>query len=203
MKRTLIASALLAGTMLSASNLDAQVSKNSGFLLNLHLAGNSIKWDVEGEDTERETGGGIGLGLGYGIGERFAIVLNLDGASVSSDDADADDEDLALAHFDVGGRLNFGSTASAIRPYVNVAFSGVAEGTTNEDDDENITISGAGYTLGGGLQYFFSPKFAVDAALQGTFGEFTKIQVGDESEEFDEDIKFTTARLQLGLTWHP
>jgi opacity protein-like surface antigen len=204
MKRTLIATALFAGTMLSASNLDAQVSKNSGFLLNLHLAGNSIKWDVEGEDTETETGGGLGLGLGYGFGERFALVVNLDAASVKSDEDDAGDaEDLALAHFDIGGRLNFGSTASAIRPYVNVAFSGVAEGTTNEDEDENITISGGGYTLGGGLQYFFSPRFALDAALQGTFGEFTKIQVGDESEDFDEDIKFTTARLQLGLTWHP
>jgi opacity protein-like surface antigen len=203
MKRTLIASALFAGTMLSASNLDAQVSKNSGFLLNLHLAGNSIKWDVEGEESETETGGGLGLGVGYGFGERFALVLNLDAASVSSDEAEADDEDLALAHFDIGGRLNFGSTASAIRPYVNVAFSGVAEGTTSEDEDENITISGAGFTVGGGLQYFFSPRFALDAALQGSFGEFTKIQVGDESEEFDEDIKFTTARLQLGVSWHP
>jgi opacity protein-like surface antigen len=203
MKRTLIASALFAGTMLSAGNLHAQVSKNSGFLLNLHLAGNSIKWDVEGEETERESGGGLGLGLGYGFGERFALVLNLDAASVSSDEEGGGDEDLALAHFDVGGRLNFGSTASALRPYVNVAFSGVAEGTTSEDADENVTISGAGYTLGGGLQYFFSPKFALDAALQGTFGEFTKIQVGDESADFDEDIKFTTARLQLGVTWHP
>lgn len=203
MKRTLIASALFAGTLLSAGNLDAQVSKNSGFLLNLHLAGNSIKWDVEGEDTERESGGGLGLGLGYGFGERFALVINLDAASVSSDDADAGDEDLALAHFDIGGRLNFGSTASAIRPYVNVAISGVAEGTTSGDEDENVTISGGGYTLGGGLQYFFSPRFALDAALQGTFGEFTKIQVGDESADLDEDFKFNTARLQLGVSWHP
>lgn len=203
MKRTLIASALVAGTMLSAGSLNAQVSKNSGFLLNLHLAGNSIKWDVEGEDTERESGGGLGLGLGYGFGEQFALVLNLDAASVSSDEEGGGDEDLALAHFDIGGRLNFGSTASAIRPYVNVAFSGVAEGTTSEDEDENVTISGTGYTLGGGLQYFFSPRFALDAALQGTFGEFTQLQVGDESTEFDEDVKFTTARLQLGVTWHP
>jgi opacity protein-like surface antigen len=203
MKRTLIASALLAGTVLAAGNLDAQVSKNSGFMLNVHLAGNSIKWDVEGEDTETETGGGLGLGLGYGFGERFALVVNLDAASVSSDGEGAEDEDLALAHFDIGGRLNFGSTASAVRPYLNVAFSGVAEGTTNEDADENVTISGAAYTLGGGLQYFFSPRFALDAALQGSFGEFTQIQVGDESTEFDEDVKFTTARLQLGVTWHP
>lgn len=203
MKRTLIASALFAGTMLSAGNLNAQVSKNSGFLLNLHLAGNSIESSVEDMESERESGGGLGLGIGYGFGERFALVINLDAASVSSDEEDAGDVDLALAHFDVGGRLNFGSTASAIRPYVNVAFSGVAEGTTSEDEDENVTISGGGYTLGGGLQYFFSPRFALDAALQGTFGEFKKIQVGDESAEIDEDFKFTTARLQLGVTWHP
>jgi opacity protein-like surface antigen len=203
MKRTLIASALLAGTVLAAGDLDAQVSKNSGFMLNLHLAGNSIEREIEGEKSEAETGAGLGLGIGYGFGERFALVINLDAAGVSSDETDAGGEDLALAHFDIGGRLNFGSTASALRPYVNVAFSGVAEGTTNEDEDENVTISGAGYTLGGGLQYFFAPRFALDAALQGTFGEFTKIQVGDESADFDEDVKFTSARLQLGVTWHP
>ena len=200
MNRTLIVSALLAGTVLAAGDLDAQVSKNSGFLLNVHLAGNSIDVNVEGEETEAESGAGLGLGIGYGFGERFALIVNLDAASVSSEDTD---EDLALAHFDIGGRVNFGSTASAIRPYVNVAFSGVAEGTTSENPDENVTISGAGYTLGGGLQYFFSPRFALDAALQGTFGEFTEVQIGDESIEFDEDVKFTSARLQLGVSWHP
>ncbi|HEX8322152.1 outer membrane beta-barrel protein [Longimicrobium sp.] len=205
MKRTLIASALFAGTMLSAGGLDAQVSKNSGFLLNLHVAGNSIETTLEDMESERETGGGLGLGLGYGFGETFALVINLDAASVSSDDDDADEdaEDLALAHFDIGGRLNFGSTASALRPYVNAAFSGVAEGTTSEDADENVTISGAGFTLGGGLQYFFSPRFALDAGLQGSFGKFNQIQLGDESSEIDEDVKFTTARLQLGVTFHP
>lgn len=156
---------------------------------------------MEGEDTETQTGGGLGLGLGYGFGERFALVINLDAASVTSDDADAGDEDLALAHFDIGGRLNFGSTASAIRPYVNAFISGVAEGEGEGDDA--VVISGGGFTVGGGLQYFFSPSLALDAALQGTFGEFTKIQVGDESAEIDEDFKFTTARLQLGVTWHP
>lgn len=202
MKRTLIASALFAGTLLSAGSLDAQVSKNSGFLLNLHVAGNTIESTFE-DESERSSGGGLGLGIGYGFGESFALVINLDAASVSLEEDDEDGEDLALAHFDIGGRLNFGSTASALRPYVNAAFSGVAEGTTNEDADDNVTVSGAGFTVGGGLQYFFSPSLALDAGLQGSFGKFTQIQVGDESAEIDEDFKFTTARLQLGVSWHP
>jgi opacity protein-like surface antigen len=202
MKRTLIASALLAGTVLAAGDLDAQVSKNSGFLLNLHLAGNSLTWDLPDTENETETGGGLGLGLGYGFGEQFALVVNLDAATVKFDN-DEDDGSRALAHFDIGGRVNFGSTASAVRPYVNAALSGVAEGTSADDGEDAVTISGGGFTVGGGLQYFFSPKFALDAAVQGTFGEFTKIQVGDLSQDIDEDAKFRTARLQVGVTWHP
>ncbi|HEY7768572.1 outer membrane protein [Longimicrobium sp.] len=203
MKRTLIASALFAGTMLSAGSLDAQVSKNSGFLLNLHVAGNTIETTLEDMESDRESGGGLGLGIGYGFGETFALVINLDAASVRSDEEGEDAEDLALAHFDIGGRLNFGSTESALRPYVNAAFSGVAEGTTSENEDENVTISGAGFTVGGGLQYFFSPRLALDAGLQGSFGKFTEIQVGDQSADIDDDVKFTTARLQLGVSFHP
>jgi len=200
MKRTLIAAALLAGTALAAGDLDAQVSKNSGFLLNLHLAGNSTTWDLPDTENETATGGGLGLGLGYGFGERFALVVNLDAANVKFDN-DEDDGEHALVHFDLGGRLNFGSTASAVRPYVNAFISGVAEG--EGEGDEAVIISGGGFSVGGGLQYFFSPSFALDAALQTSFGEFTQIQVGDESTEIDEDFKFRTARLQLGVTWHP
>lgn len=201
MKRTLIASALFAGTMLSAGSLDAQVSKNSGFLLNLHLAGNSIESKLNDAESERESGSGFGLGLGYGFGERFALVINLDAGTISSDEED--EPGLVLAHFDIGGRLNFGSTASALRPYVHAAFSGVAEGVSGEPGGEDVIFTGAGYTVGGGLQYFFSPRLALDAGLQGSFGEFTQIQEGDESAELDEGVEFTTARLQLGVTWHP
>ena len=200
MKRILIASALVAGTALAAGDLGAQVSKNSGFLLNLHRAGSYLGWSLENGETQRGIGGGFGLGVGYGIGESFALVLNLDAGSVSSD---VDEDTHVLAHFDIGGRLNFGTTASPLRPYVNAALSGVAEGTSGEPGEEDVIMSGAGLTLGGGLQYFVSPHFALDAALQGSFGTFTQIQEGDVTDELDEAAKFTTARLQLGVSWHP
>jgi opacity protein-like surface antigen len=205
MKRTLIASALLAGAALTAGDLSAQASKNAGFMLNAHLSGNSIQWDL-GEidpdaETDAETGGGFGVGLGYGFGERFAVIVNLDAATVSYPDDNEDDGERALVHFDIGGRFNFGSTASALRPYVNAAITGVAEG--EGEGDEQVLVSGSGFSVGGGLQYFFTPSLALDAGLQGTFGNFTEVTLGDESTELDEDISFTTARLQLGVTWHP
>jgi len=199
MKRTRIAFALLAGTALAAGDLDAQVSKNSGFLLNLHLAGNSVTWDFPNTENETATGGGLGLGLGYGFGEQFALVVNLDGATVKFNN-DADDG-RASVHFDIGGRVNFGSTASAVRPYVAAAISGLAEG--EGEGDEAVIVSGGGYSAAGGLQYFFSPRFALDAALQGTLGTFRQIQEGGETIEINGDASFRTARLQLGVTWHP
>jgi len=203
-KRTIGLSALVAGALLSAGSLSAQ-SDNSGFLLNLHLTGNALSGT--GTEAVTESGGGLGVTVGYGFNERIALYLTFDGASMEyDDDSGADEGDTYdLGTFDLGARMNFGNEGMKLRPYINAAFTGVAALEETELSGENIetAVAGGGITIGGGLQYFFSEKLALDLGLQATQGAFTMITVDDEDEEFEEGIAFTTSRFQLGVSWHP
>lgn len=205
MKHTIGLSALVAGALLFAGDLDAQLSDNRGFMLNLHAAGNALT--PVGADTESETGGGLGLALGYGFNDRITLYFNLDAAAVEYDEdaIDAPDDTYDLVTGDLGVRVNFGNPALKLRPYINAAFTGVAAAEQYEFAGEDVDqiIAGGGVTIGGGLQYFFSPRLALDLGLQATQGAFTEVSIDDEEEEFEEGVAFTSSRVQLGLTWHP
>ena len=201
MNRKLVLSALVAGAALTAGSLSAQ-SNTSGFMLNLHLAGTSIGGTVE--DAEMESGGGLGAIIGYGFNDRVTLYLNLDGAQMEYEDGeeeDLDDGKYALATADIGVRFNFGDAGEKLRPYLNTGFAGVV--LADEADDFEVSTSGAGLTLGGGIQYFFMPSLAFDGAIQFTTGSFTKGEFDGEEEDFDTGIGFNHGRVQLGVTWHP
>lgn len=195
MKRTLLLSALFAGATLSAADLSAQ----QGLSLNAHLNGATLELD-DFDDSER--GGGLGLAVGYGFNDNWSVYFNVDGSAVKFEDED-DGNERALGFADLGVRYSFGNSFSRLRPYVNVAVTGVAESYDGDEsfDEEDETLSGGGITAGGGVQYFFSPALALDAGLQGTWGNFSSYEVGDE--EGDVDLDFSTARLQVGVTWRP
>jgi opacity protein-like surface antigen len=203
-KHTIGLSALVAGALLWAGSLGAQ-SDNSGLMLNLHLVGNGVS--LVAEDAEAESGGGFGLAVGYGFNERAALYLNLDIAAIEYDEDEADnpEDTYGAVTADLGVRMNFGNESLKLRPYVNAAFSGfaVVETVVAGGEEYDAVLSGGGLTVGGGVQYFFTPSLAVDLGLQATQGAFTDVAVDDEEEELPQGIAFTTSRLQLGVTWHP
>lgn len=200
MNKKLLFSALVAGATLTSAGLNAQVSKNSGFLLNAHLQGSGLT--IEDEDTE--TGFGAGITAGYGFNENVALFLTLDGAKINVSEDEGVEDDVALAHLDLGLRYTFGNTSSALRPYVLGALSGV--GVAFESPLGDVTYSGPAGTFGAGLQYYINPKLAIDGGIQASIGKLTSIEL--DGEEFDdedegENPSITTSRLQIGLTWHP
>jgi opacity protein-like surface antigen len=69
-------------------------------------------------------------------------------------------------------------------------------------DGDDLSLSGLGLTLGGGLKYYFSPALALDAGLRYTFGQFTSIEFQGEREDLD-DVSTMTARIDIGLAWFP
>lgn len=204
MKRTLGLSALVAGALLSSGSLAAQ-SDNSGFMLNLHLTGNAIS--SVGADAETESGGGFGGAVGYGFNDRIILFFNLDAATIEYDEdqVDAPDDTYDAVTGDLGVRMNFGNEGMKLRPYINAAFTGLAAVEEFEFGGEEVEtiISGGGITIGGGLQYFFSPSLALDLGLQATQGAFTTATVDGDDEDLDEGIAFASSRVQLGVTWHP
>ena len=107
--------------------------------------------------------------------------------------------DYTLVYLDLGVRFNFRSGASAVVPYLDGSISGVA--STYDTAFGDATFTGGGLSLGGGVQYFFSPEFALNGGLQFTLGQYNEIEMGGQSEGIDLDL--TSARLNVGVSWYP
>jgi hypothetical protein len=197
----LAAAVVIAGTA-SAQTVNSSTSK---LFLGAALNGSSIKF--EGESAPTETGGGLSLQLGYGFTPKFALFL--EGSAGPIEPEDAGDEKWTLGHFDIGARYHFGSSASKVRPFLEAALTGRSLMATDADFDDDpttapseVTFSGAGFTVGGGLLYFFNPKWAFNGGVKWTTGEFSTVKVDNVSVTgFEADA--TSARINLGVVWFP
>lgn len=201
MIRTIVAAAL-AGAVLQAGALRAQESDNAGFMLGVHAV--SMGLDGVGEERFEEEGKGLGLTVGYGFTDRFALYATVDGGLIEydPDNPAAVDEDYDAVTVDLGARMSFGNEFRRLRPFINAALSAVM---TSEEDEElggTATTSGGGLTVGGGVQYFYRPGWALLLGVQATMGAFTETEVGDELMLFTRGVAYSHYRAQLGLTWH-
>ena len=198
--------AVAAMLMLIPATGSAQEVKSGtkGFMANVHLNGTSVSSD----DLESESGAGVGVDLGYGFTQALMIFVSADAARLTADDEFLEGE-YGLAHIDVGGRFSFANPARAFVPYVQAGFTGLGVGMEIESEDENngidIELQGRGFMVGGGVLYFFSPKFAADLGLKWTSGTFTEGEVDNEPFEFedDEEVDMTSMRFNLGISWFP
>ena len=59
----------------------------------------------------------------------------------------------------------------------------------------DVEITGAGFTLGGGLLYFFNRSLGFSTDLKWTTGEFDKVKVGRVSVD-GLDIDATSSRAE-------
>jgi len=185
-----------------AAPVSAQArSTTHGFALGLHLDG----VDLDPEDEESGTGGGLGLDLVYGFRSGLSIFLTLAGSVIEEGEGDETIEyDLGLA--DLGVRYAFGSEQARWRPFIEGALTGMIATWENIDigDPEryDLDLTGGGVSVGGGVQYFFTPSFAFDGGVRLTFGSFTEVSVENVSIELDESIQARVTRVQLGLRYH-
>jgi opacity protein-like surface antigen len=197
-KYVVAALALAAAAAPATAQLDAP-SKTNGFSVGLHLVGNSFDTDAD-DDFDEFTGGGLGLELAYGFNSGLALFLDVSGNGLESDDADEDATDGAV-HVDLGARYNFGGGRRSLVPFLEAAMTGFA--ISGEDDvADDVVISGAGVTIGGGVQYFVRRNLSLNAGVRLTNGALTQVEVDGDSEDI-EDQHFTSSRVILGATWHP
>jgi hypothetical protein len=186
-------------TLVLAQGVDAQTrSGTSKFFLTFGVNGTSI----DSEDLNQDKAGpGLHIGGGYGFSSRFAVFLDAAGASI-----DGGDDDYILSHVDLGLRFHFGDRTKAFIPYIEGAFTGRSAALDDQNidgnDDIDVEISGGGFTVGGGLLYFFNPRWAFNAHLKWTTGEFSRVRVENVSiDNLDFDAK--TLRVGVGLSWFP
>ena len=67
---------------------------------------------------------------------------------------------------------------------------------------DEVTISGAGLSLGGGVDIYFSETFGLDVQLLWTGGTFTTVTVDNVSVS-GLDFEATSTRFNIGISWWP
>lgn len=193
-------SSLAAASLLLSHGTFAQPRSNTA-KLSFTFGINGTAISSEDLDNARRSGPGLHLGAGYGFSSRFAVFIDAAGANIQSED-----DDYMLSHVDLGLRFHFANPNRAFIPYLEGAFTGRAaafdDQTIEGNDDIDVEASGGGFTLGGGILYFFNPRWAFNAHVKWTTGEFSRVRVENVTVDgFDIDAK--TTRLGIGLSWFP
>lgn len=197
-----LAVALLALMLGAPGSLGAQESTTRGLVVGLHASGGGLTLD--GED--RAEAGGGGLYVGYGLNRRFTLFVQLDGARFDEQSTGTVEGDWTLAHAEIGARFNFANSLRSWIPFLQASIGrrsvNVRDPIVDGTPEEEVDFSGTSFTLGGGISYYLSPSWSLEAALLLTGGEFSTLRVNNVSVSgFDEDA--TSSRLNFGVRWWP
>ena len=194
MKKILIPLLILLSIHLEAQTF-SQKSTTQGFAiaLNLGYAG----WG--GEDLDPFTGGGIGFNFSpsYGFNERFTLFSSIEFAP-NVNLGPLIEATTRSTLFEVGAKWMFGSTTSALRPFIQAELMGHA--VVVNDDIDILTFAGSGAGFGTGVKYFINPELAVSLALSIDFGTYTNVRFNDI--QGDKDLAFYTKRAFIGMSYN-
>jgi hypothetical protein len=175
-------------------------SRTQGFIIGLNLTGVSL----EVEDGDQESGGGGGLTFGYGVSRRVAIVLRGDIAEMDVSNP-AVDGTYGFVMVDLGVRVALGGPQRRLVPYLSGSLSAMTLAATIEVGpvfETDVRLTGGGISLGGGIQYYFTPGFALDIQALLSAGVLNEFELGDLTTEID-DLDASAGRLNVGLVFYP
>jgi hypothetical protein len=200
-RASLALSLTLVGALIPLAPAAAQESTTRGFVLGAHLGGASIT----PEDGDRSSAGGGGLFLGYGFNRTVQLFLQIDGSEFDVEDSDIQGK-WTMGHGDLGVRFHFANSLRSWVPYLLAAFS--ARGVSVEDaivagnPETDVGFYGGGFTLGGGILFYFNETLAAELQLVGTGGRFTEVKV-DNVTMSGLEIDATSGRFNVGIAWWP
>jgi hypothetical protein len=179
----------------------AQRSTTRGFNIGGHLQAASLAV----EDDDPSGGGGAGLRLGYGFNRSLTGYVEMDGITFDVENPELEGE-WAMAHVDLGLRYNFANSLRRWVPFLDAAIGvravSVEDATSEGEDVGKVTFSGGAFSLGGGVSFFTSEKFAVETLVKFTGGTFEQVDVGDVSVR-NLDIDASSFRFKVGVSWWP
>jgi hypothetical protein len=157
-------------------------------------------------DVKTATGLGGGVQVGYMITPRITAYAGLELAKQSIDVFGLEG-DFGLSQLEAGARISFPVRGSRVMPYVGGWVGRRSLSTTLEDFDTgeqaDFSLSGLAAGATGGVQYFVSPKLALDGALGIGFGKMGNIKVAGVAQHPPALDNTTTMRLQFGANWYP
>jgi len=195
--RPLLAAALVSVTFAAAANAQ-RVPDVRGLHLGAAVNATSIKLDETAfSDDQRENGYGANIYAGYNFTQNLGLLLSLTASNIN----DSDTEDFGVAHIDFLGRASFPGR-SAFVPYLEIGV-GLVGAEYEVEGEEVELVEGTGITFGGGLNYFFTRRVALDLGFRFTTGEFGTAKIDNREVEIGDGVGFNTTRLNLGFAFYP
>lgn len=188
---------LALATFATSSHAQQLRSGTTGLTIGGGLLGSAVSTNF-GNTTETESGSGLNLEVGWGFTPRLTAFLGINGSAIDSE------VEYTLGQADLGLRYMFRGTDKQARPYVEGALAARTINADVTDGFETVTIkaNSSGVTLGGGVQIFFNPKFALDLGAAYTFGSFTEWTANGENIPF-QDVDATSTSVRVGLRFWP
>lgn len=170
--------------------------------LNISVGGGVGNWSssyFQNLDESEPLGIGAGVRLGYGFNQRFELFARYDYHNFKiKNEWDTYYTSAAGA----GLRVNFGGTLQSLRPYLEAGFSSinlVIDPVLFNGNLFEYRLKGPSLALEGGVNYFISPNFAIQATANGTFGKFKSFQISGNGIQDRPDIQ--TLKFSLGISY--
>lgn len=209
MKKLVIALCIAAGFFGGASSPEAK----EGWYIGLDYVHTAIDGDFDGRkyytsgiDTilvpDIDPGNGFGLRVGYVLPTNFSIEVGL---THTKHDATWLFFPLDVEHneLSVDIKYSFGGDESKLRPYLR---GGLSAHNLNVERGTNLTstaeLSGAGLNLGGGVDYYITPKLSFDTALTMKFVKYDEAEGGSSEGELDPAVDGNGFEVKAGLAYH-
>lgn len=197
------AAVLIIALGLASTPASAQKSTTRGFNIGAHLQGASLR--VEGDEEDEAGGGGLGARVGYGFNRKLTGYLEVDGIVFDVENPDLEGE-WAMAHVDLGLRYNFANSLNRWVPFLEGALGAravaVEDARSEGENVGEVTFSGGAFSVGGGVSFFTSEKFALETLVKFSAGTFEQIDIGDVSIR-NLDIEASSFRFKIGISWWP
>jgi hypothetical protein len=193
---------LLIFSVTSLITLQAQEIRSNTEGLNVSVSGGLGNWSSNyflNLDELEPLGVGGGVRVGYGFNQRFEIFARYDRHTFKIKN---EWNKYGISMAGAGLRVNFGGTLQALRPYLEAGFSSInlkIDPVLFNGRVVDYHLKGPALAVGGGVNYFILPNFAIQANATGTFGKFTTFQINGSGIEDGPDVR--TLRFSLGISY--
>lgn len=152
---------------------------------------------------EEPAGTGFNLGVGYGFNQQFSAHVQYAYLDFSTDVLW---DKFAVTSINLSGRMTFGATLRAIRPYIGAGITSVSmkvDPVTFDNFGEfELVNSGIGFLFNGGVDYFILPNLAIGFYGEFSSGSFSNISLSGERVDVDESIDFSFFNINLGVRYY-
>lgn len=183
------------------SPVEKALSKE-GFYLGGNILYNNIDGDFDGiNGPEADPGLGIGLIAGYAFIPSFAFQINWN-ASVhdSALFTGAIPSDGGFGAFILGLKYNFLSDQT-LQPFIRGGWGGFAF-TIKDPIVGDVDLTGTGFDLGLGLDYYANPHFSIGGGVSRRFIKYDEIEMQGTKEGLSPKVNGDTTSLDISFVYH-